>query len=142
MFDDAGLGLCLIDLDTLALMQWPLEMGDALRSWCNPNREDESAPYLDLALLSGAVEGYRETAGGLISQEEWEALLPGLSRICLELSARFLADALNESYFAWDTRRYPGRGEHNLARGLAMWRLYRDTLERYPAARRSLGLAD
>ena len=33
---DADRALCLIDLDTLAHMPVALELGDALRSWCNP----------------------------------------------------------------------------------------------------------
>ena len=134
MFDANGQGLCLIDLDTLARMHWPLEMGDALRSWCNPNREDQQPARLDLDLFRSAVWGYRQAAGDFITREEWEALVPGLSRICLELAARFLADALNENYFGWDPGRYPRRGEHNLTRGLAMWSLYLDTLAQAPEA--------
>jgi len=131
LFDSSGRGHCLIDLDTLTLMHWPLEMGDALRSWCNPATEEQPAARLDLELFAAAVAGYREGgyregAGELIGVAEWAALVPGLARICLELSARFLADALNESYFGWDPQNYPARGEHNLARGRAMWGLYRD----------------
>jgi len=134
MFDAEGRGLALIDLDTLTHMHWPLEMGDALRSWCNPRREDQNPANLDLALLRAALDGYQETAGELIVAAEWQALIPGLARICLELSARFFADALNESYFGWDAARYPARGEHNLARGSAMWALYRDVMaKRGPA---------
>ena len=66
LFDSRGRGLCLIDLDTLTLMSWPLEMGDALRSWCNPTREDGHAlASFDLELFEAAVQGYRRTAGGL-----------------------------------------------------------------------------
>jgi Ser/Thr protein kinase RdoA (MazF antagonist) len=134
MFDEAGHGLALIDLDTLAPMHWPLEMGDALRSWCNPRREDQHPANLDLELLAAAVHGYQEAAPGLIAAEEWQALIPGLARICLELAARFLADALNECYFGWDAARYPARGEHNLARGSAMWTLYLDVQAKRGAA--------
>jgi len=130
MFDEEGRGLALLDLDTLTRMHWPLEMGDALRSWCNPRREDQNPAQLDLTLLQAALDGYRETARGLIAEAEWQALIPGLARICLELSARFLADALNERYFGWDAAHYPARGEHNLVRGAAMWELYRDVMDK------------
>ena len=126
LFDQAGRGVCLVDLDTLSRMIWPLEMGDALRSWCNPREEHEQPVSLDLDLFEAAVEGYASTAGELISRAEWEALVTGLAQISLELSARFLADTLNEDYFGWDPSRYPSRGAHNLVRGLAMWELYRD----------------
>ncbi len=128
MFDHAGHGLCLIDLDTLTRMPWPLEMGDALRSWCNPRREDQLPAKLDPELFAAAVAGYRAGAGDLIGPDEWQALVPGLARICLELASRFLADALNERYFGWEPKNYPGRGEHNLARGAAMWALYADVV--------------
>ncbi|MEE2751965.1 MAG: hypothetical protein VX519_11085 [Myxococcota bacterium] len=45
-----------------------------------------------------------------------QRLVSGVERICLELAARFCADALNESYFGWDASIAPGRGEHNLIR--------------------------
>ena len=124
LFDESGQGLCLIDLDTLTPMPWALEMGDALRSWCNPNREDQANPYLDLELFEAAVTGYQSAAPGLPTRGVWSTLIPGLKLICLELSARFLADALYENYFGWDETRYSTRGEHNLARGISMWELY------------------
>lgn len=128
MFDATGKGKCLIDLDTLTRMHWPLEMGDALRSWCNPRTEDELAAALNLELLQAAVEGYRGETGELITPEEWALLVPGIERICLELSARFLTDALREAYFGWDAKRYASRGEHNWMRGKAMWTLYADVI--------------
>jgi hypothetical protein len=135
MFDDAGRGMCLIDLDTVALMAWPLEMGDALRSWCNPRREDQRPARLDTRLLAAALSGYAQAAGDFPTATERAALIDGLLQICLELSARFLADALDESYFGWDASRYPGRGEHNLARAQATWELYRDVRTREAQAR-------
>jgi len=136
LFDSAGRGLCLIDLDTLTRMHWPLEMGDALRSWCNPRKEDQLPASFDLDLFGAAVAGYRQGAGDLIGRDEWAALVPGLARICLELASRFLADALNERYFGWDAVHYPARGEHNLARGRAMWALYADVIRKRREAER------
>src|SRR5690606_21945417 len=39
--------VCLIDLDTVGPMPLPLELGDALRSWCNPKGEDERVARFD-----------------------------------------------------------------------------------------------
>jgi len=139
LFDDQDRGLALIDLDTLTHMNWPLEMGDALRSWCNPRKEDEIPASLNLGFLEAALAGYRDCATELVTKQEWESLIPGLARICLELSARFLADALNEAYFGWNAKAYPGRGEHNLARGTAMWTLYLDVMKKRTAAERLIG---
>ena len=126
LFNNEGRAICLIDLDTLAEMSWPLEMGDALRSWCNPRPEDERSAALDLTFMEMALAGYNEHAPGYLTAEEKAALVPGLCQITLELTARFLADALNESYFAWDPTRYGSRSGHNQARARAMWVLYGD----------------
>jgi len=140
-----GRGFCLVDLDTLGRMSWAFEMGDALRSWCNPAGEDEARVGIDVGTFEAALEGYGEVArpARLLSAEEAASIVDGVGTICLELSARFLADALRESYFGFDARRFPARGEHNLVRGrgqLALFesvRAHRPTLER--AARRALG---
>ena len=122
-FDHQGQGNCLIDLDTLGQMRWPFEMGDALRSWCNPNKEDKGETALNLDLFDGALAGYASVDIS-VSEQERKALVDGLIQICLELSARFLSDTLNENYFAWDSTRYPSHGAHNLSRAQAMWELY------------------
>jgi Ser/Thr protein kinase RdoA (MazF antagonist) len=116
-------GLCLVDLDTLGLMSVPFELGDALRSWCNPHGEDAEGA-LDLAIFEAAVAGYAETAPPL-TQGERAHLVDGLATISLELSARFLADALNEAYFGWDEARFATRGDHNLARAKSQLALFR-----------------
>lgn len=121
--------LCLVDLDTLGCMVRPFEMGDALRSWCNPRGEDVDDADVDVAIFTAAVEGYAE-GGGRPSAAEAAALVDGLFAICVELSARFCADALNESYFGWDERRFPARGEHNLLRARGQWGLARSVARR------------
>ncbi len=121
--------LCLVDLDTLGRMSWPFEMGDALRSWCNPRGEDVDDADVDVAIFTAAVDGYA-AGGGRPSDGEARALVDGLFTICVELSARFCADALNESYFGWDERRFPGRGEHNLLRARGQWALARAVARR------------
>ena len=108
--DDA---ICLVDLDTLARMPLPFELGDALRSWCNPCGEDDPRGAFSLDLLRAAIEGYAAIARGNIDRVEWRAFVAGTLRIQVELAARFCADALNESYFGWNPARYTSRGEHN-----------------------------
>jgi len=111
----------LIDLDT---MQWgtlDAELGDMLRSWCNPAGEDAGAVEFDLELFRAAMEGYVEGSRGLpLTRSEWRSVVPGVERISLELAARFARDALEERYFAWDGATYITQGDHNLARAKAM----------------------
>jgi Ser/Thr protein kinase RdoA (MazF antagonist) len=117
LFDERGKGLCLVDLDTLAHMAWPFEMGDAIRSWCNPRREDEPGAGIELDLYEAALAGYREGAERLeLSPTEIELLPRGVLTIAVELALRFLTDALEERYFSFDPARYATQGEHNLAR--------------------------
>ena len=101
------------------------ELGDALRSWCNPGGEDPSAVAFDVETCRAALEGYVAGLGRELSVAERRAILLGVEWVSLELSARFLADALLESYFGWDRSRSSGRGEHNLARALGQWALFR-----------------
>jgi Ser/Thr protein kinase RdoA (MazF antagonist) len=127
LFDPkSGVGVALVDLDTVARMPLPIELGDAFRSWCNPSGEDATKVSFDLELFEQAIAGYR---GGLeieIGHVEREAIPRAIETIMLELAARFLADALFERYFGFDTKRFKTRGDHNLVRGEGQLRLARD----------------
>ncbi|HVU49657.1 MAG TPA: aminoglycoside phosphotransferase family protein [Polyangia bacterium] len=116
--------VCLIDLDTVGPLSLAYELGDAWRSWCNRAGEDTPAPRLDLDVMRASLEGYREGMGTGIDAETRRALVLGVEWVSLELAARFAADAVLESYFGWDPRRYAGRGEHNLVRARGQWSLH------------------
>jgi Ser/Thr protein kinase RdoA (MazF antagonist) len=113
---ETGRAICLIDLDTLSRMPVALELGDALRSWCNPGAEDGAGAGFSTGLFAAAVEGYAAGAGGLLMPTEWGAIPLATLTISVELAARFCADALNESYFGWDAARYASASDHNQAR--------------------------
>ena len=133
LFDDKHRGICLVDLDTLAPMRWPHEMGDALRSWCNRSGEDHDDVKFDLATLKGAIVGYASSARAFVTPDERHLLVEGIRIICVELAARFLADVINASYFGWNPDRFPTRSDHNLVRARGQFSLARD-LERQQAA--------
>ncbi len=107
--------VALLDLDTMAHGTIPIELGDALRSWCNASGEDATRAELRRDVFEAAIAGYAPDAGWL-GREEREALVLGLETITLELSARFCADILNDAYFGWNPAKYPSRSAHNLAR--------------------------
>lgn len=109
--------VCLIDLDTVGPMSLAYELGDAWRSWCNASGEDAAAANIDLAVFRASFAGYASGIGRPLTEAERRALLGGVEWISLELASRFAADALCESYFGWDARHFPSRGEHNLLRG-------------------------
>jgi Ser/Thr protein kinase RdoA (MazF antagonist) len=125
--DDAR-ALCLIDLDTVGPLSLAYELGDAWRSWCNRAGEDDVHAKLDLEIMGASLRGYVSGLGRDLSRDERRALLLGVEWVSLELTARFAADALYESYFGWDASRFPGRGEHNLVRARGQWSLHQALL--------------
>lgn len=132
--DDAA--HCLIDLDTMAHETLEVELGDAMRSWCNPASEDADETQFDLGVFEAAMQGYASGwgEGPGPSEEEWDAIVPGVERIALELSARFARDALEECYFGWDPR-FGTRGDHNLLRARGQLALARSITTQRAAAR-------
>ena len=111
----------LIDLDTLAPMPLAHEMGDALRSWCNLQDEESADAAFSLPYFEAALRGYHASTQGLFERDELLSMVGGLEMISLELTVRFLADALNESYFGWNQKIYTRASEHNLKRARGQW---------------------
>ena len=128
-FDETGeKGVCLIDLDTVGTGSFSVEMGDAFRSWCNRSREDEpDKAHFDIDIFSQSVLSWIQAAPQL-SPIEKESIVSGVERICLELSARFCADAINNSYFKEDLVQFPQKGLHNLVRAQSQFTLARSVL--------------
>jgi Ser/Thr protein kinase RdoA (MazF antagonist) len=108
--------LCLIDLDTLTRMPIALELGDAMRSWCNPAPEDAAGSRFSLPFFAAAIEGYAGAAEGILEEVEWSTIPAATFTITVELAARFCTDALAERYFRWDAARYPRSSAHQQAR--------------------------
>lgn len=130
LFDQNDKAVALIDLDTIGYSLWPFEMGDALRSWCNPNSEDNAKDScIDLELFETALRGYGEGAHSIPTKMEANWLVWGLKSVVLELTIRFTTDILEASYFSWDAEKYASRAEHNVARASAQWKLYENIVD-------------
>ncbi len=141
VFTADGRGRCMIDLDTLARMALPLEMGDAIRSWCNPGGEDDTAARFDLELFEAAVRGYASSVGNWLTDDERGSLFIGARTIAVELASRFAADALLDCYFGWDENRFPSRSAHNLVRAKSQLALARSMKAQSAEAERVLASA-
>jgi len=120
-------GICLVDLDTLGRSTLAFELGDAMRSWCNPRGEDAGAVSFDLPIFEAAMRGFRRIAAPVVAPAEWPSIVIGLETVCIELAARFAVDVFRDEYFGWDAARFPSRRAHNrirargqLALGLAV----------------------
>jgi Ser/Thr protein kinase RdoA (MazF antagonist) len=107
---------CMIDLDTLGRGYLAYELGDALRSWCNPAGEEAEAARVEPEVFRAVIEGYSETCPADISAEELLSALDGFETVSLELASRYAADSVQDHYFGWDAARFASRRQHNLAR--------------------------
>jgi Ser/Thr protein kinase RdoA (MazF antagonist) len=107
---------CMIDLDTVGRDYVAYELGDALRSWCNPAGEDVAAPMLEIESFAAVMRGYARTCPEAVTAAELLSAVDGFETVSLELASRFAADAIHDSYFGWDATRFRSRREHNLLR--------------------------
>ncbi len=108
--------VALVDLDTLGQQTLAFELGDAMRSWCNPRGEDAATISFELPIFAAAIAGWTAVAGGLFDDAERRSIVVGLETVCVELAARFAADVFDDAYFGWDPARFPSRRAHNLVR--------------------------
>ena len=125
-----GKVISLLDLDTLMEASPLIDLGDALRSWCQTDDNKFNPIIFDKAL-----EGYNEENSlpydkGLVKS--------AVGLITLELAARFLTDYFKEEYFAWDNSKYKSSAEHNLERTRHCLRYHNDFSIEF-AKRRNLG---
>lgn len=114
--DAPARGVCLVDLDTLGKQTLAFELGDAMRSWCNPRGEDAGAVGFDLGIFAAALAAWRDVVGARVGAAERASVVVGLETVCVELAARFATDAFDDRYFGWDPARFPSRRAHNLVR--------------------------
>ncbi|MGR8948144.1 MAG: phosphotransferase enzyme family protein [Gammaproteobacteria bacterium] len=116
LFDSNDSAQSIIDLDTISRGQLLHDLGDAFRSWCNPNGEDTEQTIFDLSLFENAFRGYVAGTKKPIDRTLLACLPLAIETIYLELAMRFCADALAESYFAWDPHKFASSTEHQLTR--------------------------
>ena len=108
-----------VDLDTMARSRAAFEVGDAIRSWCNPCKEDVEPAYN--REYAREVMGLYLEETKCLSRAERASLMHAAPFITLELSMRFAKDALCEDYFGFNPD--IGHGEHSLMRAGAMYQL-------------------
>jgi Ser/Thr protein kinase RdoA (MazF antagonist) len=107
---------CMIDLDTVGRGHLAHELGDALRSWCNPAGEDTRAGSIEPDAFRALMTGYAGACPIGVERHEILSAIDGLETISLELASRFAADVIVDEYFGWDATRFASRREHNLLR--------------------------
>lgn len=116
-----GTAIALIDLDTVKPGLVHYDIGDCLRSGCNPLGEettDPAAVHFDAELFEAMLSGYLAVARHFLTPPDWQALLVAPRLLAFELGLRFYTDHLEgDPYFRARHRR------HNLDRALVQFHL-------------------
>ena len=113
--------ISVIDLDTVKPGLIHYDIGDCLRSGCNPlgeEVENSDSVTFDLGLCSGVLQGYLPEMRTILNPIEYEYIFDAVRVITFELGLRFLTDHLagNVYFKAKDD-------EHNLRRSIVQFRL-------------------
>jgi Ser/Thr protein kinase RdoA (MazF antagonist) len=137
MIDDAtGKGTCIVDLDTVKPGLIHYDIGDCLRSCCNPAGEetkDLGNVYFDTDLCQTIVRGYMALANSFLSAADRHYFYDAIRLIAFELGLRFFADFVaGDQYFKI---RYEGQ---NLNRARVQLKLCESIEAREPAIRKIL----
>lgn len=122
MIDDTtGLGICVIDLDTVMPGLALYDFGDMVRTATSPAAEDErdlSRVRMQMPMFKALARGYLAGAGSLLTPAERHYLPFSGKLIALEIGIRFLTDYLEGDVY-FKTHR-PG---HNLDRARTQFAL-------------------
>jgi Ser/Thr protein kinase RdoA (MazF antagonist) len=122
MLDTAtGQAVGMVDLDTVKPGLVHYDIGDCLRSGCNPlgeETEDWEAVRFEPELCRAILTGYLSLAQDFLTENDYAYLYDAIRLLTFELGLRFFTDYLaGNVYFK---ARHP---EHNLARALVQFKL-------------------
>ncbi|MBW4521681.1 MAG: aminoglycoside phosphotransferase family protein [Scytolyngbya sp. HA4215-MV1] len=122
MFDcQTGKAVSVVDLDTVKPGLVHYDIGDCLRSGCNPAGEetqDWQTVYFEPDLCQGILQGYLSIANRFLTENDYAYLYDAIRLIAFELGLRFLTD-----YLAGNVYFKVKHPEHNLARALVQFKL-------------------
>jgi len=131
-----GQALALVDLDTVKPGLLHTDIGDCLRSACNPAGEDSTdleSVHFNLELAKALLHGYLAEAGSCLSQADLEHLYDAIRLLPFELGLRFFTDHLaGNVYFK------ASHSRQNLDRALVQFRLTESIESQEPAIRELL----
>ena len=116
-----GQAVSIVDLDTVKPGLVHYDIGDCLRSGCNPMGEETEKwekVRFETDLCQAILQGYLSLAREFLTENDYEYLYDGIRLIAFELGLRFFTDYLaGNVYFKANHR------EHNLSRALVQFKL-------------------
>jgi Ser/Thr protein kinase RdoA (MazF antagonist) len=113
--------VAMVDLDTVKPGLVHYDIGDCLRSSCNPLGEQTErweTVYFETDICQAILQGYLALARAILTENDYEYLFDAIRLIAFELGLRFLTDYLEGNVY-FKVR----RPEHNLARALIQFKL-------------------
>ncbi|HEX6270405.1 MAG TPA: aminoglycoside phosphotransferase family protein [Anaerolineales bacterium] len=117
----SGRAISLVDLDTVKPGLIHYDIGDCMRSGCNPlgeETEDWEAVHFDPEIGAAILEGYLAQARHFLTAADYEYFFDSMRLLTFELGIRFFTDHLaGNVYFKV---KHP---EHNLQRALVQFKL-------------------
>jgi len=129
LFDEKNVSaVAILDLDTVMRKSIVVDLGDAVRTWCGKVSEKGQVSF-DMGILKAMLEGYASTAI-FLSNKEWMSVFDGIRLLFLEITARYLTDAMEESYFKLDVRNFSSLYEQYSYKANCQITLYRQILSR------------
>lgn len=119
--DVTGQAVSVIDLDTVKPGLVHYDIGDCLRSCCNPLGEETEAfeaVRFETDLCQAILEGYLAEARHFMTGKDYDYIYDAVRLIAFELGLRFFTDYLEGNVY-FKTK----DAEHNLRRALVQFRL-------------------
>jgi hypothetical protein len=119
--ESTGRALSLVDLDTVKPGLIHYDIGDCLRSGCNPlgeETENWEAVYFDPEIGAAILEGYLTQARNFLTSADYEYLFDSIRLLAFELGVRFFTD-----YLAGNVYFKVKHPQHNLQRALVQFKL-------------------
>ena len=119
--ETTGRAISLVDLDTVKPGLIHYDIGDCLRSGCNPLGEETErweAVQFDPEIGAAILEGYLAQARRFLTAADYEYLYDSIRLLAFELGVRFFTD-----YLAGNVYFKVKHPEHNLQRALVQFKL-------------------
>ena len=133
--ESTGKAISIVDLDTVKPGLIHYDIGDCMRSGCNPlgeETEDWEAVHFDPEIGAAILEGYLTQARTFLTEADYAYLFDSIRLLTFELGIRFFTDHLaGNVYFKV---KHP---EHNLQRALVQFKLT-ESIEEYEGEIRNI----
>ena len=133
--EETGCAISLVDLDTVKPGLIHYDIGDCMRSGCNPLGEETEqweAVHFEPEIGQAILTGYITQARHFLTEADYEYLFDSIRLLTFELAIRFFTD-----YLAGNVYFKVKHSEHNLQRALVQFKLT-ESIEAHETAIRSI----